>query len=122
MNMKRSKTFIAVVIGCIIASACNFGRHSTIVETNGSHYLKIEYAGAIHFSADSSRISSISRGGYLKYENDGRKLEARNNSNGGIRYKLFENGEEISDNNTAREFIAGAVRVMLQKNHRPNWQ
>lgn len=120
--MKKIRIFIVVLAVCIAASACHFGRHSTIVETGDHHYLKIEYAGAIHFSADSSRISSISRGGYLKYENDGRKLEARNNSNGGIRYKLFENGEEISDNNTAREFIAGAVRVMLQKNHRPNWQ
>jgi len=119
--MKKLKIFILAAALSLAASACHFGRHSTIVETGDNFYIKIEYAGNIHFSHDGTAISSISRGGYIKYQNNDRKLEARNDGRGGISYKLYDDGQEISYDNGGREFVAQAVRVMLQKNHHPDW-
>jgi hypothetical protein len=104
-------------------SACHFGRrHATIVETGNNYYLRIEYSGKIYFNDDGTAISSISPGGYVKYENNEKKLEAWPNRNGGVRYELSYDGEKLNPDNNGRPFIAEAVKVMLLKNHRPSWK
>jgi len=120
--MKKVRIITLSAILGILASACHMGRHSTIVETGNGRYLKIEYAGTIHFRYDGSGISSISRGGYIKYQNNDRKLEAHNDGHGGVAYELYDDGEQISYDRGGKEFIAEAVRVMLQKNHHPDWK
>jgi hypothetical protein len=119
--MKKLKFLASLCIGLLL-SACHFGRHSTIVETGDHYYLRIEYAGIIHFNDDGTAISSISPGGYVKYENNDKRLEAQNNDQGGISYELSDDGEKLHLDNRGKEFIAQAVRVMLKKNHRPNWK
>ena len=124
MTIKRKdmeKSGIALIVaGMLFLAACTFGRrHTTIVEKSNDHYLRIEYAGQISFNRDGTAISSISRDGYVEYQKDSKKLEAKNNGNGGVSYELYDGYEKLGMDERGKEFIAEAVQVMLQKTHRP---
>ena len=124
MTIKRKdmeKSGIALLVAVMLfLAACTFGkRHTTIVEKSNDHYLRIEYAGHISFNENGTAIRSISRDGYVEYQRDSKKLEAKNNGNGGISYELYDGYEKLGMDERGREFIAEAVRVMMQKTHHP---
>ncbi|MDO3626100.1 hypothetical protein [Mucilaginibacter sp. BT774] len=124
MTIKRKdmeKSGIALLVaGMLFLAACSFGnRHTTIVEKSNDHYLRIEYAGHISFNEDGTAIRSISRDGYVEYQQDSKKLEAKNNGNGGISYELYDGYEKLGMDERGRQFIAEAVKVMMQKTHHP---
>ena len=113
--MEKSGIAVMVTIMALLA-ACTFGRkHTTIVETTNSHYLRIEYSGKIAFNNEGTEISSISRDGYVEYQNNDKKLEAKNNGHGGISYELYEGYTKLNLDDNGRKFIAEAVKVMRQK-------
>ena len=116
--MRKLRMSIAIAAISIVASACH--RHTTIIESTNNYHLKIEYSGKVHFNMAGTGVSGISRGGYLKYECNEQKLEAHNDGNGGVRYELSDHGDPIPMADQ-KEFIAKAVRLMLQKNHHPDW-
>ncbi len=101
-------------------TACHFGRrHTIIVENSNNNYVRIEYSGRVYFNHDGTAISSISPGGYVKFEHNDRKLEAENNNQGGVTYELYDNGERLSMNDEGKRFIAEAVQMMMKKGHTP---
>ena len=108
-----------VVAGLAVFAACDFGRrHTTIVENSNDHKLRIEYAGKVYFNADKTAISSISQDGYVEYQYDDKKLNAKNDGHGGISYELYEGYTKVPGDDS-KQFIADAVKVMLQKGHNP---
>src|ERR1700761_4556567 len=105
-----------LVTGLALLAACGFGRrHTTIVENTNGHYLRIEFSGKVAFNSAGTAISSISPDGYLEYQNNDKKLEAKNNGHGGISYELYEGYTKLSLDDNGRKFIAEAVKVMKQK-------
>ena len=121
MTIKRKdmeKSGIALLVaGMLFLAACTFGHHhhTTVVEKSNNHYLRIEYSGDISFNDAGTAIQSISRNGYVEYQNDDKKLEAKNDGHGGISYELYEGYEKLPLDNSGKEFIANAVRVMIEK-------
>ena len=110
----------SLVAGMLFLAACTFGkRHTTLVEKSDNHYLRIEYAGHISFNREGTAISSISPDGYVEYQQDDKKLEAKDNGNGGVSYELYDGYEKLGMDERGRQFIAEAVRVMMQKKHHP---
>lgn len=110
------------VAGMLFLTACMFGkRHTTIVEKSDDHYLRIEYAGHISFNKEGTAIGSISRDGYVEYQRDSKKLEAKNNGHGGVTYELYDGYEKLNMDEKGRQFIAEAVLVMMQKTHHPQF-
>ncbi|HVV55648.1 MAG TPA: hypothetical protein VHC47_10005 [Mucilaginibacter sp.] len=103
-----------------LITACHFRRHTTIIETGTNHYLRIESTGRVRFNQDETGIAYISWGGYLKYTNDQKKLEAENDGHGGIRYELYDGDEKLDPFGNGRQFIAEAVRVMIRKGYHSN--
>lgn len=120
--MKKSGIAFIVTAMALLA-ACSFGRkHTTIVENSNDHHLRIEYSGHVYFNDEGTAISSISPDGYLEYQNDDKKLEARNNGYGGISYELYEGYTKVNLDDNGRKFIAEAVKVMKQKGHNPSYK
>jgi hypothetical protein len=118
--MKKLRILLLIAVLGAAAASCNFGRgHTTIIENDNNNYLKIEYSGHVHFSDDGTAISSISRGGYVKYQYNNRKLEARNNGNNGVSYELYDNGEKLDPFHNGRPLIAEAVKMMIRKGYHP---
>jgi hypothetical protein len=118
-DMEKSG-IVLIVAGLLFLAACTFGkRHTTIVEKSDGHYLRIEYAGQVSFNRDGTAISSISRNGYVEYQKDNKKLEAKNNGNGGVSYELYDGYEKLGMDERGKEFIAEAVQIMMQKAHHP---
>jgi hypothetical protein len=121
MTIKRKdmeKSGIAILVaGIVVLAACTLGHHhhTTVVEKSNDHYLKIEYAGDISFNNAGTAIESISRNGYVEYQNDDKKLEAKNDGRGGISYELYDGYDRLPLDNKGKEFIANAVRVMIKK-------
>ena len=110
---------ITVVLLLVLLAACSFNRrrHTTIVEKDNNHYLKIEYAGHIAFNGTGTAIQNISPDGYLEYQYDDIKLNAKNNGHGGISYELHEGYNNVSQQDK-NQFIAGVVKVLMQKCNR----
>ena len=120
--MKQLK-ILALLTALVGLSACHLGRrHSTIVETGNNYYLKIEYSGHVYFNNEGTAISSISPGGYVKYQFNNKKLEAKSNHRGEINYEIYDDGQKLDPYRDGKLFIAEAVKMMLLKNHRPNWK
>ena len=118
--MKKLRVLLLIAFLSGIAVSCNFGTgHTTIIENDNNHYLKIEYSGHVHFSDDGTAISSISRGGYVKYWYNNRKLEARSNGSGGVSYELYNNGERLDPDHDGKPLIAEAVKMMIRKGYHP---
>lgn len=113
------KSGIAILVaGILFLAACTFGRkHETIVETSNNHYLRIEYTGHISFNNNGTAIRSISRDGYLEYQMDDKKLEAKSNGYGGVSYELYDGYQKLSMDERGRQFIAEAVKIMMKKTH-----
>src|ERR1700753_830188 len=110
MTIKRTdmeKSGIAIVVaGIALLAACSFGRrHTTIVENSNDHHLRIEYSGKVAFNNDGTAITSISPDGYVEYQNDDKKLEAKNNGHGGISYELYEGYTKMSLDDNGKKFI-----------------
>ena len=111
-----------LVAGLALLAACSFGRkHTTIIENSNNHYLRIEYSGRVAFNNEGTEISSISPDGYVEYQNNDKKLEAKNNGRGGISYELYEGYTKLNLDDDGRKFIAEAVKVMKQKGHNPGY-
>ena len=118
-DMEKSG-IVLLVAGMLFLTACMFGKkHTTIVEKSNNHYLRIEYAGHISFNEDGNAIRSISRDGYVEYQNDSKKLEAKSNGSGGVSYELYDGYEKLGMDERGKEFIAEAVHIMMQKTHHP---
>jgi hypothetical protein len=119
-DMEKSGITV-VVIGMALLAACSFGRrHTTIVENTNGYHLRIEYSGQIAFNDDGTAIRSISPDGYMEYQNNDKKLEAKNNGHGGVSYELYDGYNKINMDDNGRKFIAEAVKVMEQKiGHNP---
>ena len=120
MNIKTNdmeKSGIAIVVaGIALLAACSFGkRHTTIVENTNNHRIRIEYSGHVYFNKDETAISSISRNGYLEYQNDERKLNAKNDGHGGVSYELYEGYTKVNPDAEGKKFIAEAIKVIVQK-------
>jgi len=115
-DMEKSG-IIMLVAGMVALAACTLGHHhhTTVVEKSNNHYLKIEYSGEIDFNNAGTAIVSISRNGYVEYENDNKKLEARNDGRGGISYELYDGYDKLPLDSKGKEFIANAVRIMIEK-------
>jgi hypothetical protein len=120
--MEKLMTLILALFVFAVIASCNFGRqHTTIVENDNNHYMKIEYAGRVHFKSDGSGIESISRGGYVKYRYNERTFEARNDGHGGVLYKLYDGSDQLPLDQNGRAFIADAVKNMMKKGHNPGY-
>ena len=119
-DMEKIKIAL-VVAGLAVFAACGFGRrHTTIVETSNDHKLRLEYAGKVYFNADKTAISSISPDGYVEYQYDDKKLNAKNDGHGGVSYELYEGYTKVNPDSGGKQFIADAVKIMLQKGHNPD--
>ena len=111
-----------LVTGLALLAACGFGRrHTTIVENSNDHHLRIEYSGKVAFNNAGTEISNISPDGYVEYQNDDKKLEAKNDGQGGISYELYEGYTKLNLDDNGKKFIAEAVKVRKQKGHNPGY-
>jgi len=116
------KSGIALVVtGLALLAACSFGRkHTVIVENSDNHHLRIEYSGKVVFNDNGTAIRSISPDGYVEYQNDDKKLEAKNDGRGGVSYELYQGYIQLGMDERGHRFIAEAVKVMKQKGHSQN--
>jgi len=112
-------TVLIAVLGIILTS-CHFGRHTTIVENGNGHNLRIESSGKVYSNPAGTEIAYVSRGGYLKYQNDNKELKAENDGHGGVKYELIDYGQKLDPNTNGRAFIADAVKVMIAKGYHSN--
>ncbi|MES1216196.1 MAG: hypothetical protein ABUT20_11825 [Bacteroidota bacterium] len=118
--MKKVKFIAAVIAFSIFLPSCHLGRSSRkIVEHNGDFYLEIEYAGKINFTDDSTAIKSISRGGYVKFELNGKRLEAERQGEK-IIYRLYDEIETSTIPDNDKQFVADAVHEMIKRGHYRN--
>jgi hypothetical protein len=117
--MKKSITLIVAAM-LIILSSCHFGRGSrTIIEHSGDFSLRIEYAGKVTFTDDSTAIKSISRNGFVKFELNGKKLEAERQGEK-IVYRLYDQIETSAIPESDKKFVTEAVHEMIRRGHYKN--
>ncbi|HYD90699.1 MAG TPA: hypothetical protein VEA37_04325 [Flavobacterium sp.] len=112
------KIIIALVIVAGLVS-CNYN-YSVDEDGKGVKLMKmtvkspltevqIEISGEVKFNEQGTDITYISPGGFLKYYEDGKELEAVSD-NGKATIKIYDGGEEISaDSEQGRQLLAQAI-------------
>lgn len=115
--VKNLKT-ITISMMLIAVAACKNGHTTTIVERDDSHSQKIKYSGTIVFNPTNDGIEHISPGGYLEFEEDDKKFEAKQRTIGGIYYR-FNGDSEINVLSTdQKRLVADAVKAIEKANRR----
>lgn len=110
-----SKLLSAVAL-CSLFTACDGGRTTTIVHRTDNHREEIKYEGSVVLNPAKSQIESISKGGYLRYEEDGQAFEARDEK-GHITY-AFNGDSEITTLNAEQQSLVAKVVSAVQKSRR----
>lgn len=121
-TMKKKNPFLVLFLLIVLSTvACNVSHHRTrtVKVNNGDGYLKIEYRGDILFNEEGTAIEAISPSGYIKYNNNGRRLYIESNEDGTLRYKLHDGNHRlhISDPQ-AHSFMSNAVKVIEEHYYR----
>lgn len=115
--MNRYKKLQAVVLGLAfvaITTSCR-QRSTTVISTDDNGQTKrIEYSGQVVFSKDKTGIDYISNGGYVKFELNGRKIEAENEK-GKVVYNYDGGYKAAVLNADGKQFLAEAVQEISRE-------
>ena len=115
--MNRYKKLQAVVLGLAfmaLTTSCSH-RNTTIIATDDNGQTKrIEYSGQVVFSKDKTGIDYISDGGYVKFERNGRKIEAENEK-GKVVYNYDGGYKAAVLNADGKQFLAEAVQEISRE-------
>ncbi|MBC8110845.1 MAG: hypothetical protein H7Y04_07280 [Verrucomicrobia bacterium] len=75
-------------------------------------FFEINYTGAISFNEDETAIQ-ISPNGYVRYEENNKKLFAESNAEGKISYEMYENGSKLNFDDTGKKFLAEIIKKII---------
>ncbi len=110
--MKTLKRTAVVLILLFVGYACQRG--NTISIYNGTDNIRVNYWGTIKFNDDETAITSISKGGFLRYQKNNERLFAVPLKEGGMKYILRIDGKEIEkDGSEGQKLMANAVKTMI---------
>ncbi|TFF30452.1 hypothetical protein [Mucilaginibacter psychrotolerans] len=116
--MNSYKKMQAVVLGLALMAITTSCRQNstTVIETDDNGSTKrIEYSGQVVFSKDKTGIDYISKGGYVKFERNGRKIEAENDSKGKVTYK-YDGGDGVAVLGAdGKQFLAQAMQEISRE-------
>ena len=117
MNIyKKMQIAVLAVALAAITTSCHYGRGTTIISSDDNGSTKrIEYSGKVVFSKDKTGIDYISEGGYVKFERNGKKIEAEGDSKGKIVYD-YDGGYGTTELNAdGKQFLAEAVQEITRQ-------
>jgi len=101
----------------IFLYACH-GNHrkvTTIETRENDKKITIKYNGTVSFTSDSSAIEGLSPLSTLSYRNNDNSLLVTSNEQGQLSFEMTENGNTLLMDSIGKEFIAKAVKVMMEK-------
>lgn len=99
----------------MVTTACHMGTQTTISTETDTLSQKIEYAGRVVFTQDQKAIESISKGGYLKFAKNGKKLQAENDDNGKLTYEFDGSSNIQTLSAEQKQFLAEAIKVVIKE-------
>jgi hypothetical protein len=116
MNIyKKMQLAVLGIAFAAITTSCHHGRGTTIVESDNGNTKRIEYSGKVVFSKDKTGIDYISEGGYVKFERNGKKIEAEGDSKGKVVYD-YDGGYGTTELNAdGKQFLAEAVQEITRQ-------
>jgi hypothetical protein len=118
--MKKLLSIILLLTIIVALNSCFRGRHTIIAYRNNNNEVKVEYAGTLAFDPGYTHITSISHGGYLKYNNNDRKIYAENGSGDQIVYKL-NNGDKTTElNEEGKLLLKEAIKMIAKQQSKIN--
>jgi len=113
--MKKLLSVVVLLVTIAALNACYRGRHTIIAYRDNNNEVRVEYSGAITFDSSYTRIVSISHGGYLKYNNDDRKIFAENGSGDQVVYKLNDNDKTTDLNDEGKSLLKEAAKMITKQ-------
>jgi hypothetical protein len=101
----------------IFLCAChdNHRKVTTIETSENDNKISIKYNGTVSFTSDSSAIEGLSPLSTLSYRNNDNALRVTSNEQGQLSFEMTENGNTLLMDARGKEFIAKAVKVMMEK-------
>nr|WP_294941251.1 hypothetical protein [uncultured Mucilaginibacter sp.] len=115
MNIyKKMQLAVLGIALAAITTSCRHGRSTTIVESENGDTKRIEYSGKVVFSKDKTGIDYISEGGYVKFERNGKKIEAESKK-GKIVYGYDGGYGTTKLNADAKQLLAEAVQEITRQ-------
>lgn len=106
---------VALLLGM---AACQQGKTTSMVTKSDNLYQKISYSGRVVFNKDQTGIESIAKDGFVKFERNGRKMEAETDGKGSIVYD-FDDADNVTNLNPAQQqFVTSAVKAIVKERNR----
>ncbi len=101
----------------IFLFAChdNHGKVTTIETRENDNKITIKYNGTVSFTSDSSAIEGLSPLSTLSYRNNDNSLRVTSNEQGQLSFEMTENGKSLLMDSVGKQFVAKAVKVMMEK-------
>jgi hypothetical protein len=115
--MKKSPFNLLPFLLTIFLYACH-GSHrpvTTIESSDNDNIVTISYNGTVSFTSDSSAIEGLSPLSTLSYRNNDNSLRVTSNEQGQLSFEMTENGNSLLMESRGKEFVAKAVKVMMEK-------
>lgn len=118
--MKKISPLSMLPVLALLLCSCHSGPPHTTIETNdGTYWARIECAGDIHFTEDSSAIKSISPYGYIEYKSNDKQVLIESDEQGQLSHELYRDDSRIPFDSAGKAFLAAAVKEMIALGLRP---
>lgn len=112
--MKRITIVNLLPLFVLLFGSCHSGPpHTTIVSNDGTTSARIECAGDIQFTEDSSAIKSISPWGYIEYRGNDKHVLIESDEQGKLDYKLYQGDRQVPLDSAGKGFLATALKEMI---------
>jgi hypothetical protein len=112
--MKKNTTVLSWLFTVLVFVSCHNGpRHTTIEMNDGRVSAKIKCAGDIHFTKDSSAVTSISPYGYIEYWGNDKHVVIESDEQGKLSHELYRGETKIPLDSSGKVFLAAAVKEMI---------
>jgi hypothetical protein len=112
--MNKNTTVMGWLFTSLVFVSCHNGpRHTTIETSDGTTSARIECAGDIQFTGDSSAVTSISPYGYIEYWGNDKHVLIESDEQGSLTYQLQQGQTNIPLDSTGKLFMAAALKEMI---------
>ncbi len=118
--MKKSATITGWLFTALVFFSCHNGpRHTTIETNDGTTTTRVECAGDIRFTDDTSAIKSISPYGYIEYWGNDKHVVIESDEQGQLSYELYRGDSKVPLDSAGKAFLTGALKEMIALGLRP---
>lgn len=103
--MKIRKLILIAICFAMMETSCNSNENKS----------SLVYSGSVTFNSDSTKIETLSKGGYISYTKNGDRLIIESDNKGGVTYTI-NNGVKVTELKDDQKLLLQEAVIATKKN------